>query len=108
MPVSCRYFLFFVFCQTSAELFSHFSPLLSGPVTNQDFAQELMDLQQKEMKLDKLIQNCTLQIYQLFENQHTQKYPSAVSNITNSLAVLLDNLGFCAYLSSSMECKPSP
>lgn len=67
-----------------------FSPL-SGPVTREDISQELMHLQEKEMRLDQLIQNCTLQIYQLFENQHAQKYPSAVSSVlaaTNTFAVL--------------------
>lgn len=45
-----------------------------GPVTHQDFAQELRHLEEKEMKLDQLIESCTLQIYQLFENQQDQRF----------------------------------
>lgn len=41
-----------------------------GPV-----AQELRDLQEKERKLDELIQICTRHIHQMCENQHTRKYP---------------------------------
>lgn len=68
-------------------------------MAHQDIAQELMHLQEKETRLDKLIQNCTLQIYQLFENQHAQRYPSAASQVLavgSSLAVLLASLGCCA------------
>lgn len=41
-----------------------------GPV-----AQELRDLQEKERKLDELIQICTRHIHQMCENRHTRKYP---------------------------------
>lgn len=61
-----------------------FSSALSGPVARQDVALELTHLQETELKLDKLIQNCTLQIYQMFENQHAQRYPSSASSVSVS------------------------
>lgn len=75
----CFWCPLFLFC---------FSPL-SGPVTHQDFAQELRHLEEKEMKLDQLIESCTLQIYQLFENQQDQRYPfSSVSCSPMQIALI--------------------
>lgn len=49
---------------------------LSGNLPPGPGAQELRDLQEKERKLDELIQICTWHIHQICENQHTRKYPS--------------------------------
>lgn len=48
---------------------------LSGDLHPGPLVQELRGLQEKERKLDELIQICTWHIHQMCENQHTRKYP---------------------------------
>lgn len=55
-------------------LINVFFPLISD-LPPSPIAQELRDLQEKERKLDELIQICTWHIHQMCENQHTRKYP---------------------------------
>lgn len=39
---------------------------------------ELKALIEEERKLDELIQSCTRQVHQMFENRHSQRYPLVV------------------------------
>lgn len=46
-----------------------------GNQINRPPLQELRDLVDEEKKLDELIQSCAVQVHQLCENQHCQRYP---------------------------------
>lgn len=49
-----------------------------GGQANMRIDQELKSLIEEERKLDELIQSCTRQVHQMFENRNSQRYPLIV------------------------------